>query len=849
LARLWPCAARWSGSGGRKDDTVVARATKSWKPAIVCCGGRALGAGTIVAPAILGGVDERDSAPPPHRDPPALLPPSAARLGGFAALALLGALQWQRMVDGLSSGHAFLWVLVAAAAAAAVLWADRPRRFRGTATLAVAVLALLAAYMAAGLDLDLLKPRRLDELGAGLAHGTEALASAQMPYRGADRWPSLTLQLLGALLCVLAGLLAFWPREGGRGYQFLSLALLLVLVAAPVVSLGGTEPVALGVVLTALTVCFLWLERLPLKPGLGIAAMLALALTGALPLASAADGEEPWFDYKEFAESLGPDEPLRFDWGHSYGDITWPRDGAEVLRVDARRPSYWKVADLDEFDGEGWVDTGSDSDGEADPALDLARDWQARPGWTETLRVSLRRIETANVIAAGTTLAVEDTGRPVRPSSEPGLWRSDRTLQGGDSYTVRAHVPKPSPAQLAQSTSGVDPRQSSSLDLEIPTEVEALPPELEAAGDAAAQESRRRLFERMRLTAELRFEPFEPFGRADPPRATYQTLARSNDGDAALDASPYAETWALAQRLMRESRTPYDYVVGVDRFLQDGFRYDETPDPVSPGRAPLDGFLFETKSGYCQHYSAAMAILLRMGGVPARVVTGFSPGGYSKRKQAWIVRDTDAHSWVEAWFDEFGWVTFDPTPAGTPARSQIAALERPPEPGEDSDDEDSDDASGSAPRTGGVRPDLLGPQSGQAGGGRAASADGGPPWWSIAVPVALLVALAAWLALRWRRRSMSPAAALDRAIAELEAALRRLGRPATAGLTLAQLEQRHGRSPEAAAYLRALRAGRYAPTSAAPTLRGRRALRRELGSGAGPRGRLRALWALPPWRA
>jgi transglutaminase-like putative cysteine protease len=779
-----------------------------------------------------------------------LLPPSAARLGGFAALALLGALQWQRMIHGLSSGHAILWVLVAVGAAAALLWADRRQRFRGTATLAAAALGLVAAYAASGLDLALLKPRRMDELGAGISHGVEALASVQMPYRGADPWPSLTLQLLGAILCVLAGLLAFWPREGGRGYQFLSLALLLVLVAAPVVSLGGTEPVALGVVLTALTVCFLWLERLPLKPGLGIAAMLALALAGALPLASAANGEDPWFDYKAFAEQLGPDEPLSFNWGHSYGAITWPRDGAEVLRVDSARPSYWKVADLDEFDGDKWVDTGTESAGEATADLDLARTWEARPAWRQTLRVTLRRIETSNVIAAGTTLAVEDTGRPVRPSGEPGLWRSDVPLRGGDSYTVKAYVPKPSPAQLTQSTSGMDGRQGGDLDLEIPTEAEEpLPPGLEGAGDAASQPSSSRDFRRLRLRADIRFAPFEPLGRAPRPFASYQTLMRSNDGDKALRASPYAETWRLARRLMRESRTPYDYVAAVNRYLQDDdFKYDETPDPVSPGRATLDGFLFETKSGYCQHFSAAMALLLRMGGISARVVTGFSPGGFSKRKQAWIVRDTDAHSWVEAWFDEFGWVTFDPTPAATPARSQIAAL-NPPEAGGDSGGDDSDDSGGSAPRTGGVRPDLLGPRSGQDGAGTAAAGEGGAPWWSIAVPAVLLAALAGWLVLRWRRRSLSPAAALDRAVAELDAALRRIGRPATRGVTLQQLERRLGRSPEAAAYLRALRTGRYAPIAAAPTPRGRRALRRELASGGGARGRLRALWALPPWRA
>jgi transglutaminase-like putative cysteine protease len=802
-------------------------------------------------------VEETSAAPSqPPRRPPALLPPSAARLGGFAALALLGALEWQRMIHGLSSGHALLWVLVAVGAAVAVVWADRRPRFRGTATLAVAALALIAAYLAAGLDLGLLKPRRLDELGAGISHGAESLASVQMPYRGADPWPSLTLQLLGALLCVLAGLLAFWPRtarpstagaaETGRGYPFLSLALLLVLVAAPVVSLGGTAPVELGVVLTALTVCFLWLERLPIAPGIGIAAMLALALVGALPLASAADGDDPWFDYKAFAERLGPDEPLSFNWGHSYGPITWPRDGAEVLRVDARRPSYWKVADLDDFDGDTWVDTGADSAGSVRPELDLARGWDARPAWRQTLRVTLRRIETNSVIAAGTTLAVEDTGRPVRPSGEPGLWRTDVPLRGGDSYTVQAYVPKPSPAQLTQSTSGADNRQTSDLDLTIPTETDALPPELDGEGDAAGQDLRSRELRRLRRHAEIRFAPFEPLGRAPRPFASYQTLVRSNDGDKALRASPYAATWRLAKQLMRESRTPYDYVAAVNRYLQDGFKYDETPDPVSPGRAALDGFLFETKSGYCQHFSGAMAILLRMGGIPARVVTGFSPGGYSKRKQAWIVRDTDAHSWVEAWFDEFGWVSFDPTPAATPARSQIAALERPPE-ADDSGD-DSGGSGGSAPRTGGVRPDLLGPQSGQAGGGAAASGDSGAPWWSIAAPAVLLVSLAGWMVLRWRRRSLSPAAALDRAVAELEAALRRLGRPATEGVTLQQLERRLGRSPEAAAYLRALRAGRYAPRAVAPTPRGRRALRRELGSGAGARGRLRALWALPPWR-
>ena len=127
------------------------------------------------------------------------------------------------------------------------------------------------------------------------------------------------------------------------------------------------------------------------------------------------------------------------------------------------------------------------------------------------------------------------------------------------------------------------------------------------------------------------------------------------------------------------TQTPYEYVEAVENYLGNDFAYSERP-PASA--RTLDGFLFDAKIGFCQQFSGAEALLLRMGGVPARVATGFSPGGFSKRKQAWIVRDTDAHSWVEAWFDQTGWVTYDPTPAaakhrcGRVGRSQSASASR-----------------------------------------------------------------------------------------------------------------------------------------------------------------------------
>jgi hypothetical protein len=317
-----------------------------------------------------------------------------------------------------------------------------------------------------------------------------------------------------------------------------------------------------------------------------------------------------------------------------------------------------------------------------------------------------------------------------------------------------------------------------------------------------------------------------------------------------LRRTGYWRTWQLAQRLKRGTRTPLEYILRVDRYLRTGFSYSERPAPTPAGVPPLDGFLFDTKEGYCQHFSGAMALLLRFGGVPARVASGFSPGGYSKRRGAWIVRDTDAHAWVEAWFDQTGWVTYDPTPDATPARSQIAALEDPPAPAPAPAGTTIGDASGAGARRGGgglrgdLRYDLL--RDSASGSPAGAAADGGTPWVAWGIAGVAVLALAGLVVLLLRRRGREPVPPLERAIAELDAALRRAGRPAPPGTTLRQLEARLGHAPEATAYLRALSAARYGPAPAPPTPAQRRALRRALGDGLGMTGRVRAWWALPP---
>jgi transglutaminase-like putative cysteine protease len=775
------------------------------------------------------------------------MPVWVARLSGFAALAVLGVTQWQRMIEGVPSGRPLLWVLLAVLAAGAVVACERlPERGRSYAMIGVALLGLLAAYLAAGLELGLLRPRRLDELGSGLVSGSQALSTVRLPYEGADPWPSHVLQLLGSGLVMIAGLLALWPRAGGtRGYPFLSLAALLVLTASPVVSLGGTRPLLMGAALTVLTVCFLWLERLPLRPGLGVAALIGLAIAGALPLASAADRGQPWFDYQAFAEGLGPKDPVRFDWGHEdYGPITWTRTGAEVVRVKAARPAYWKVRTLDMFDGTSWGNGGLDR-ADDDPGLDLPADLQER--FEDRIQVSVQRMRGSDVVGAGTTIGFEDESRQIVPGDGPGQWQSVGDLRTGDSYVARVYVPKPTTDQLAAVEPSPVTEHAEDLDVRVhirdlaPAEVEALP----------ADVPRTPLDQRLPAYANIEFPPFGREGAK--PVANYRTFGQEGDGETAIRISTLSRTYSLAQRLKAASATPYEYALAINDYLRKGFKYTEKPPKAPAGVEPLEYFLLESKAGYCQHFSAAMALLLRMGGVPARVATGFSPGGYSKRKQAWIVRDTDAHSWVEAWFDGYGWITLDPTPSQTPARSQIASLAAPTTPGGGSADNPAADpnAGGNSPadrRAAGSREELFNQLRGGAGGtateNDGSGAGSGTPLWPL-IPVALLLSAggALWAV---RRRHERPDDPLERAIYELETALRRSGRPTPAGMTLRQLEARLGLSGDAAGYLRAVSAGRYTPRAAQPTAEQRRALRRELAAGQGLAGRVRTFWALPP---
>jgi hypothetical protein len=116
---------------------------------------------------------------------------------------------------------------------------------------------------------------------------------------------------------------------------------------------------------------------------------------------------------------------------------------------------------------------------------------------------------------------------------------------------------------------------------------------------------------------------------------------------------------SLGQRLTAGTASRYDAVRAVEDYLRRTATY-RLDSPVPPrGQDAVDHFLFDARTGFCEQFASAEAVLLRVAGIPARLVTGFSGG--SDERGARLLRSSDAHAWVEVWYPGVGWVASDPT--------------------------------------------------------------------------------------------------------------------------------------------------------------------------------------------
>jgi len=162
------------------------------------------------------------------------------------------------------------------------------------------------------------------------------------------------------------------------------------------------------------------------------------------------------------------------------------------------------------------------------------------------------------------------------------------------------------------------------------------------------------------------------------PQFTAEQLRQAVTPDPAL---PWISHWTVPERIQPVLRqtvaeierlyspeTDYDRIVAAMNYLTDPDRFRYTLELADYGTDdPVVAFLTKTRRGSCEHFSSALALILRMWDIPTRLVIGFKEGEYDSITRSYVFRDKDAHAWVEAYFDHLGWVEFDPAPTGTVA--------------------------------------------------------------------------------------------------------------------------------------------------------------------------------------
>jgi transglutaminase-like putative cysteine protease len=207
-------------------------------------------------------------------------------------------------------------------------------------------------------------------------------------------------------------------------------------------------------------------------------------------------------------------------------------------------------------------------------------------------------------------------------------------------------------------------------------------------------------------------------------------------------------TLDLATQLAGAQANPYDKAIAVRDYLRANIDYNDQIAAAPEGVEPLDYVLFDLKQGYCTYYASAMAVMLRSQGVPARVVSGYALGEYDPTAQNYRVRAVNAHTWVEVYFPDYGWIHFEPTqsiPVVERPTSGSGETAEPSVPISNAELFPLDDEVTDLERANG----LLGDAAEQANRGLL----GDVPWWQVAIGVVLLLVagMAVWAANRYNR--------------------------------------------------------------------------------------------------
>lgn len=539
-----------------------------------------------------------------------------------AASAAVVAVAWLR----LERPREDAWRAVALVALALAASSVRPCARRAAGVVAAFALAAWLAFGLSPLDARPFDSRHdfFGPLGSRFANGFLDFYDTRLAFD-----PRLHADMHGVVLAAVFGFaLAVGLLVAARRPVAAVLAL-LVGAGWPATLLGPSHALLVGtaILVAALLVLGGATERRVARTA--VPALAAVALAAAALASSPAVAKQGVLAWQRWDPYTRPPSrvSVSFVWSSQYLGIRFPRRKTTVLEVAAPRTAslYWRAAVLDDFVDGDWVlgsPRGADS-------LEPPAAYERRNQTKQT--VTVRALADTRLVGGGAPIRF-DAGRAPIVSPQPGFASLPSGLARGFRYTVWSYAPQPSPAQLRR---------------------------------APARYPRR-----LRAQGLLDVEPgvaMPAFGTPDRARRAAAVLAEQP----ALAA--YTPVARLASAVAGKARTPYDAAVALERWLRStgGFRYASRPPLVLP---PLVGFLTRTRTGYCQHFAGAMALMLRYLGIPARVAVGFSSGRYDRHRDVWVVTDHDAHAWVEAWFAGYGWLPFDPTPAaGRPEQGALSA--------------------------------------------------------------------------------------------------------------------------------------------------------------------------------
>jgi hypothetical protein len=351
----------------------------------------------------------------------------------------------------------------------------------------------------------------------------------------------------------------------------------------------------------------------------GAGAALAVLLLGAAPSAAAT----PWRDWRSWNPFDQGSSVYSFNWLQNYPQLLDPQNNAVIMRVESSRPAYWRANALDEFTGDAWISSQSfirnvERTSEAGSFVYTIPAADPPPSGTAvTEKFRVRSVYTNYFFTGGDPTTLSIGQQVIVRMNDMRSLHVVNALGPSLDYTLKAVIPRVTPASLVGLGRDYPEGMENYLSLPFPT-------------------------------------PAQMTG-ADIGAAWRETMA---------GRSPGGEQWAglydLNRTIIGGATDPYEIALRLERYLRARYQYDLRP-PASDFASPYAAFLFDTKTGYCQHFAGSMALLLRFNGIPARVAVGFATGD---RVSAGVysVSTNNAHAWVEAYFPTVGWVAFDPTP-------------------------------------------------------------------------------------------------------------------------------------------------------------------------------------------